>query len=226
MGVMTPVATATGAVAGEALVAGFADELVATVPAPTALAFTPDGRMLVTSKAGTLRVIRPTAPCSAGRARPGRRLCTNSERGLLGVAVDPELRHQPLRSTSTTPFNKHGSCAADHRHQRRSTGSRASCCADSNVIDAGERDWCCVDNMPSPHGNHNGGDLQFGTDGYLYVSIGDGGCDYAGDAAARGANDAARDQHVLLGKILRITRDGGIPPGNPFAGDRQRRAAT
>jgi glucose/arabinose dehydrogenase len=72
--------------------------------------------------------------------------------------------------------------------------------------------------MPSPNGNHNGGDLQIGNDGYLYVSIGDGGCDYAGDSGCGGMNDAARDLHTLTGKIVRITRDGEVPPDNPFTG--------
>ena len=74
-----------------------------------------------------------------------------------------------------------------------------------------------VDNIPSTAGNHNGGDLQFGKDGNLYISVGDGGCDYAGGGCA-GANDAARDQNILLGKVLRITPTGAIPAGNPFQG--------
>jgi glucose/arabinose dehydrogenase len=68
-----------------------------------------------------------------------------------------------------------------------------------------------IDNIPSPDGNHNAGDLRFDKDGYLYVSVGDGGCDYAGDSGCSGQNDASRDRHVLLGKVLRIERDGGIP---------------
>ena len=74
-----------------------------------------------------------------------------------------------------------------------------------------------VDEIPTPSGNHNGGDLRFGKDGYLYVSVGDGGCDYAG-GGCYGQNDASRDQNVLIGKILRITSTGGIPPTNPFQG--------
>ena len=65
---------------------------------------------------------------------------------------------------------------------------------------------------------HSAGDLRFGKDGYLYVSVGDGGCDYANNTNCGGQNDASRDPHILLGKILRITRDGGIPSTNPYTG--------
>ena len=74
-----------------------------------------------------------------------------------------------------------------------------------------------IDNIPS-FGSHNAGDLHFGKDGYLYASTGDGVCDYAIDSGCAGQNDAARDRNVLLGKILRITRNGGIPATNPFTG--------
>ena len=72
--------------------------------------------------------------------------------------------------------------------------------------------------MPSPNGNHNAGDLHFGKDGFLYISVGDGGCDYADPTRCADLNDAARDPHVLVGKVLRITSTGGIPLGNPFVG--------
>lgn len=74
-----------------------------------------------------------------------------------------------------------------------------------------------IDEVPAT-GNHNAGDLKFGNDGYLYVSVGDGGCDWAGNSGCAGQNDAARDRHVLVGKILRITSSGGIPATNPFVG--------
>lgn len=73
-----------------------------------------------------------------------------------------------------------------------------------------------IDNIHSPAGNHNGGDLHFGKDNLLYISVGDGGCDYAGNSGCAGENDAARDRHVMLGKILRVTSDGAIPSNNPF----------
>jgi hypothetical protein len=60
-----------------------------------------------------------------------------------------------------------------------------------------------VDEMPSPAGNHNAGDLAIDRDGYLYVSIGDGGCNHAGGGGA-GSNNASRDENLLTGKVLRL----------------------
>ncbi|MDQ3856591.1 MAG: PQQ-dependent sugar dehydrogenase, partial [Chloroflexota bacterium] len=76
-----------------------------------------------------------------------------------------------------------------------------------------------IDRIPSPAGNHNAGDLNFGKDGYLYVSVGDGGCDYKDDSGCAGFNDASRDKNVLLGKILRVKKtDGTAAPDNPWMG--------
>ncbi len=60
--------------------------------------------------------------------------------------------------------------------------------------------------------------MKFGKDKLLYVSVGDGGCDYAGDSGCAGQNDASRDRNIVLGKVLRIRRDGGIPASNPYTG--------
>src|SRR5437867_1910430 len=76
---------------------------------------------------------------------------------------------------------------------------------DGNVVDPAS-ETILIDNIPSPRGNHNAGYLHFGKDGYLYISVGDGGCDFDPPYSCFGGNPAAQDLFVLLGKILRITR--------------------
>ena len=184
--------------------AGFTDELVADVPQPTALAFTPDARMLVATQPGKLRVYANGSLLAEPALDLAGSVCTNSERGMLGVAVDPEFVSNDYVYVYYTT-SETGGCK--NRVARYVLSYSNVATFDRVLIDA----------IPSPGGNHNGGDLHFGKDGYLYVSVGDGGTDYAGGGSA-GANDAARDPHVLLGKILRVTRDGTIPETNPYRG--------
>ncbi|HEY0657228.1 MAG TPA: PQQ-dependent sugar dehydrogenase, partial [Pyrinomonadaceae bacterium] len=189
------------------LPADFEDTLVASVGGPTAVAFTPDGRLLITTQGGRVRVYQNDALLAAPALDISSRVCTNSERGILGVAVDPNFssnRHVYLYYTS----NNSGTCV--NRVAR-------FLLSDTNTIDSAS-ETVLIDNIHSPAGNHNGGDLHFGKDGLLYISVGDGGCDYASPSNCAGANDASRDRHVLLGKILRITSDGAIPANNPYQG--------
>src|SRR4051794_22803679 len=69
--------------------AGFTDQHVADVASPTAMAFLPDGRLLVTTQPGQLRVIQNDTLVGTAALDLSSTLCSNSERGLLGVAVDP-----------------------------------------------------------------------------------------------------------------------------------------
>lgn len=202
------------AIAGEARAAvptGFADSLVASVGNPTAIAFTPDGRLLITQQSGSLRVWNGSLVATPALTIPTASLCSNSERGLLGVAVDPDFGTNRRIYLFYTFKKPGGGCV---NRVSRFTFSETS--GQENQIDPAS-ELILLDNMPSTAGNHNGGDVHIGKDGYLYVSIGDGGCS-ADFARCAGQNDAARDQHVLVGKILRITLDGNIPPTNPFQG--------
>ncbi|HEY8559113.1 MAG TPA: PQQ-dependent sugar dehydrogenase [Pyrinomonadaceae bacterium] len=196
----------------------FEDALVASVGGPTALAFTPDGRLLITTQGGQVRVVENGALSATPALNLAARLCTNSERGLLGVAVDPQFAANRFVYFYYT-FNKFGVCPTGQPTNASNPVNRVArfVLADDNTISAAT-ETVLIDNIHSPNGNHNGGDLHFGKDGFLYVSVGDGGADYAGNSGGAGANDAARDRHVLLGKILRITRDGAIPNDNPFTG--------
>jgi glucose/arabinose dehydrogenase len=74
-----------------------------------------------------------------------------------------------------------------------------------------------IDNIAAQGGNHNGGDLQFGRDGLLYISVGDAGRDLR-TGETQDDNRNARRLDLLNGKILRITPEGAIPASNPFQG--------
>ena len=193
----------------------FTDSLVVAVPTPTALAFTPDARLLITTQPGTLRVFAGGALLSQPALDLSGKLCSNSERGLLGVAVDPSFVSNRFIYLYYT-FRKFSACSMNARDAPVNRVSRFML-ADNDVVDPAS-EVVLIDNIPSPGGNHNGGDLKFGKDGYLYVSVGDGGCDYASNSGCAGSNDAPRDRNVLLGKVLRITSNGGIPPTNPYQG--------
>ena len=200
---------------------GFDDRPVTSVYRPTAIAFTPDGTMLTTSSIGQVYAYKD------GQALPwaldiGDRVCFDFERGILGIAVDPSYASNRYVYLFYT-FNKHGQCGSAPGVTPVNRVSRFVMRSDG-TLDPGSED-ILIDNIPSVDGGHNAGDLQFGPDELLYISVGDGTCDYAGDSGCQEANDAARDPNVLLGKILRIERDGSIPAGNPYQGANTARCA-
>jgi glucose/arabinose dehydrogenase len=174
---------------------GFTDTLVVGgLTAPTAIAFLPDGRLLVTEKDGALKL------ASGGTATllatvP---VCPAFEQGLLGIALDPDFpTNRFVYLYRTAPLAP--GCAAQENQVARVTfavddtvdlGSLA-------VILSGIRAFLA----------HNGGVLRFGPDGMLYVGIGD-----SSDSAR------AQDPSVLEGKALRLMPDGSVPPDNPFVG--------
>src|SRR5215217_6022321 len=140
-----------------ALPNGFDQNVVADdLTAPTALDFTPDGRMLVTSKPGQLYVVD-------GERRPkalgiGGRVCSNSERGLLGVAVDPDFGnagHNYVYLYYT--FDKSNDCAPTDPSEPVNRVSRFT--MSGNTVEPGS-EQVLLNNIPSPAGNHNGGDLK------------------------------------------------------------------
>lgn len=139
------------------------------------------------------------------------------ERGLLGLAFHPDFAQNgrffvyysaPLRPGAPAGWD----------HTARIAEFRVAADDPNRAHRGSERIILEVD---EPQFNHNGGALAFGPDGYLYISLGDGG----------GSNDVGmghgplgngQDIDTLLGKILRIDVDGGepygIPPDNPFVG--------
>jgi glucose/arabinose dehydrogenase len=222
-GVSTPTPEAVPTIESQiALPSQFEDKAVTTVNQPTGLAFTPDGRLFITEKPGRLIVFKNGLQSAA--LDISSKVCSGGERGLLGVAVDFEFSQNNYIYLYYT-YNKPGSsCATNSSNVAVNRVSRFVLSSTNQITPNSE--VVLLDNIPSYAGNHNGGDVHFGKDGYLYVSVGDGGCDYAGNSGCAGDNDAAKDKNTLLGKILRITREGDIPPGNPFTGANTARCNT
>jgi glucose/arabinose dehydrogenase len=180
---------------GASLPAGFAETRVATgLASPTAMAVAPDGRIFVTQQGGALRVVKNNALLS----QPFLTVSVNSsgERGLLGIAFDPNFASNNFvyvyYTTSASPV---------HNRVSRFTASAAN----PDVAAAGSE--VQILNLPSLSSatNHNGGAIHFGTDGKLYIAVGEN---------ANSSN--APSLNTPLGKILRINADGSIPSDNPF----------
>ncbi|KUF20346.1 PQQ-dependent sugar dehydrogenase [Streptomyces silvensis] len=169
---------------------------VATAKNPIAGAAGPGGTVWVAERAGTVRVLS-----ARGLSEPvldiSAETTTDGERGLLGIAFDKKFAHLYISFT-----NLEGTSTIDEfavRHGKIRPETRRT-----------------VLTQTQPYSNHNGGDIKFGPDGYLYIAFGDGGA--GGDPHGNGQN-----LDTLLGKLVRIDPRGGkpyaIPKDNPFVGD-------
>lgn len=192
---------------------------------PVALVSPPDGsgRRFVVDRVGVIYIVTPDdelleEPFLDVRGHMVELRPSFDERGLLGLAFHPDYaRNGRFYVYYSAP--KRASAPANWDHTSRVAEFTASA-NDPNRADAGsERVLLEVD---QPQFNHNAGGLAFGPDGYLYISVGDGG---AGNDAGigHGPHGNAQDVNVLLGKILRIDVDRGwpgygIPWDNPFVG--------
>lgn len=163
-------------------------------------------RLFVVEQRGTIQVF-PNDPATSAKETfldiqgP---VLDGGERGLLGLAFDPDYATNGYfyvyYSTAKSGAGiNHESIVA--RYQVSATDPDAANPASETILLR----------FDQPYSNHNGGWIGFGPDGYLYVCAGDGGS--AGDPDGNG-----QDLSTVLGKILRITKTGGIPADNPFVG--------
>jgi glucose/arabinose dehydrogenase len=211
LGVLRPAAAA-----GVTAPAGFtAAPAVSGLAQPTAAAFAPDGRLFVLEKAGAVRI---WSPATGLASEPAITLpsCTASEMGLLGLAFDPGFATNGFLYLyhSRPPGDDVRRCPDGSAAGRRNrvvritvTGDRADPASLVEVLGG----------LRTDNGNHDGGCLRIGPDGFLYVGVGDTGI---GDGGRPGAstNPYAGDLAALEGKILRLALDGSPAPGNPFLG--------
>jgi glucose/arabinose dehydrogenase len=158
------------------------------------------GRLFVVEQNGRVRIVKAGAVQAAPFLDVSARVSCCGERGLLSIAFAPGS------GPKTTFYANYTDLNGDTTISRFSFSGDAASAASETVILK----------IAQPFANHNGGQLAFGPDGYLYVGMGDGGS--AGDP-----NNNAQNLGSLLGKILRIDAEGstspyGIPPDNPFYG--------
>lgn len=157
---------------------------------PTVLAFAPDGRIFVAEQGGRLRVIKNDKLLST----PFISLNVNAtgERGLIGIALDPNF--------ATNHYIYLYYTVADGSRNRISRFT-----ANGDVVVPGSEMVVLNLDPLSSADNHNGGAMDFGKDGKLYVAIGE------------NANpNHAQNLDTYHGKLLRINPDGSVPAGNPF----------
>lgn len=183
-------------------------ELVANVDVPVKLtAPAGDPRLFVATKGGTVRIIQDGTLLPTPFLDISSIVHQNSEQGFLGLAFDPAY------ATNGRFFVSYTSSANENV-----VASYTVSTADPNVANPVAEDIRL--RVPQPRSNHNGGNIVFGPDGYLYVGRGDGGG--GGDPDHNGQSTA-----TLLGKILRLDVSGAsgysIPSTNPFFGSTESR---
>jgi glucose/arabinose dehydrogenase len=169
---------------------------------PIALTGLPDGRMLIAEKEGTVRAYHPDTGLAAEPVLDlSDRVDTSSnERGLLGITPAPNFSRTGILYVAYTSLPAGALTLA------------------RVPIGAADREQVLLTQEHSEYGNHNGGQVAFGRDGYLYWSLGDGG--HANDPFKSGQNLG-----TLLAKIVRldVNRTCGaqpycVPSSNPFVG--------
>ena len=193
---------------------------------PTALAEPPDGsgRLFIAEQTGIIKIIQSDGIVAAEpfldiKSRMVRPSSVYDESGLLGLVFHPGYatngRFFIFYNAPPKPTDPRG------YHSNVRIAEFLVSAADADKADEGSEQVLL--DVPHPQANHNGGQLAFGPDNFLYIGIGDGGnANDVGTGHTEGTGNG-QDTAKLLGKILRldvsIPGAAAIPTGNPFAGE-------
>lgn len=166
---------------------------------PWGLAFLPDGRLLITERAGRLNVYDPD---SGGLTRLNGvpEVFARSQGGLLDVVLHPAFDENRLVYLSYSA--RHDGGASTHVGRGR---------LDDDRLMSFEVIFRAEPGIGS--GRHFGSRLVFDRDGYLFITIGD-----------HGERDSAQERNTHMGTVVRLHDDGRVPDDNPFTGDADARA--
>jgi glucose/arabinose dehydrogenase len=183
------------------------------IQAPTAIVFPDNGQAWITEQSGKIRVIQQgkllDEPLIDLKEKMVKLSRGYEERGLLGIVLHPEFKTNKkvylYYDIPSVQKSNHSGVLAEYTLAE--SGNKINVASERIILTIEESD-----------GNHNGGCLQFGPDGYLYVSFGDGG----GQGDEHGKIGNGQDMNTWHGKILRIdiNTDSGykVPKDNPFVG--------
>ena len=167
---------------------------------------TPEGWLLVNERGGRVIAVHPATGASAVAVDIGDRVVGGGEQGLLGLALHPDWPDVPRAFVHYSERATGGDTVVSEL-----AGTPGSADAPPTLDAASEQVLLRVE---QPFPNHNGGQLAFGPDGFLYLGLGDGGA--ANDPFGNGQNAS-----TLLGSILRLDvatpGRASVPGDNPFA---------
>jgi aldose sugar dehydrogenase len=170
---------------------------IADFDVPWAMAFLPDGRVLVTEQRGALKLYAPGAAATAVSGVPA--VSYGGQGGLSEVVLHPKFADNGLVYLSYAEAgdgDMRGAAVARAKLDLSGNGGKLT---DLAVI------WRQVPKVDG--GGHYGHRIAFGPDGHLWISSGE-----------RQKFDPAQDMEANLGKILRLNEDGSVPRDNPFVG--------
>jgi glucose/arabinose dehydrogenase len=169
-----------------------------TITMLTSMVFAPDGRLFFTEKnTGAIRIMTPEHKILDNPFASVDDLYASWEQGMLGLAIDPEFNinhHIYVYYTAAVDIENGNGVKVINRVLRFT---------DNNNIGTGPT--VIMDNIPASRGYHSGGAMAFGPDGKLYVTVGD-----------ATEHIFAQDPSIVIGKVLRINKDGTIPQDNPY----------
>ncbi len=189
-----PPSVGTGELRLEVVARGLSDPLYLAAPPG-------DPRLFIVEQAGRIRIVQSGQLLAQPFLDITSRVSSGGERGLLSVAFHPGYAANGYFYVDYTDLN------GDTRVERYAVS------ADPDIADPNSAKPILF--VAQPYANHNGGLIMFGSDGMLYIGMGDGGA--GGDPQNR-----AQNRDSLLGKLLRIDVDRGdpyaVPSDNPFAG--------
>jgi len=184
--------------------------LTEAIPGPMHVTHAGDGRLFIGERAGRVWIHQGGALLPSPYLDVSASVSTEEEGGLASIAFHPDYAQNGWSFAFFTEPSDPGLLIVVARFTVSA--------ADPNRVDpASRRDLL---RLVTPTRFHNGGQLQFGPDGFLYVSVGDGGADFGVEDVVCNAQDPER----LLGKLLRLDVDVAgdvapwyeIPPTNPF----------